>query len=111
MTTFRFDSQGLHELLDSQHGDIARDLLKRGLRVETQAKLNATGKEYGDGTRGPRVQTGRLRSSITEELGVDGQGLFLDVGTAVPYGKHLELGLRNGRKYPFLLPALPAAAG
>lgn len=95
--------------LEGSDGPLIRDLLQRGIRVETQAKLNATGREYGDGSRGPRVQTGRLRSSITHELGRDGGGLYIDIGTAVYYGRYLELGmLRNGAKYPFLMPALPA---
>ncbi len=112
MAEFRYDAHGLHDVLAGPHGPVAKDLLIRGLRVESQAKLNATGKEYGDGTRGPRVQTGRLRSSITEALGVDQRGLFVDVGTNVFYGRLLELGqTRSGRKYPFLVPALAAARG
>lgn len=104
----RFDQDGLKELLSSTEGDVARDLLKRGERVETAAKLNATGKEYGDGTRGPRVQTGRLRTSIATELGRDAQGLFIDVGTNVEYAPYLENGTDRMPAYPFLGPALQA---
>ncbi len=106
MAEVRFDAAGVTELLTQ--GDIALDLLRRGIRVETAAKLNATGREYGDGSRGPRVRTGRLRSSITHELGRDVRSLFIDIGTNVVYGRYLELGLRNGRTYPFMGPALPA---
>lgn len=111
MATVRFDQAGLDLLLQGPSGPVALDLLQRGVRVESAAKLNATGRDYGDGTRGPRVRTGRLRTSITHQLGADGRGLFVDVGTNVPYGRLLELGLtRNGRAYPFLLPALSAAS-
>lgn len=110
MATVRFDPAALELLLAGPSGPIAKDLLQRGVRVESQAKLNATGRDYGDGTRGPRVRTGRLRSSITHALGADAHGLFVDIGTNVHYGRLLELGqTRNGRRYPFLAPALPAA--
>ena len=105
---FRFNPTELAELLAGPQGPVARDLLRRGVRVESQAKINATGREYGDGSRGPRVRTGWLRSSIAHELGRDSQGLYVDVGTNVPYAKPLELGLRNGKTYPFLGPALEA---
>ena len=108
MAEVRFDANGLRELFLSPQGDIARDLARRAIRVESAAKLNATGREYGDGSRGPRVQTGRLRSSITWEIGRDSQGLYADIGTNVPYGKWLEYGTDRMRPYPFLGPALPA---
>lgn len=108
MSTFYFDQDGLRDLLAGSSGPVALDLLRRGVRVETQAKLNATGREYGDGSRGPRVRSGRLRSSITHALGHDSAGLFVDVGTNVPYGKYLEEGTDRMRPYPFLGPALAA---
>jgi HK97 gp10 family phage protein len=108
MSSFHLDRQGVHALLRGAQGDVARDLLRRGARVETAAKINATGREYGDGSRGPRVRTGRLRSSITYQLGQDSQGLFVDIGTNVVYGRYLELGTDRMRPYPFLGPALPA---
>lgn len=110
MSAVTFDPAALQLLLEGPSGPVATDLLRRGVRVETQAKINATGREYGDGTRGPRVRTGRLRASITHQLGADARGLFVDVGTNVPYGRLLELGeTRNGIAYPFLQPALAAA--
>ena len=103
---FRFDPVALAELLAGPSGPVARDLLRRGVRIESQAKINATGREYGDGSRGPRVRTGRLRTSIAHELGRDSQGLFVDVGTNVFYGRILEL--ETNPRYPFLGPALEA---
>lgn len=109
---FRFDQAGLRRLLNSPQGPVARDLGRRAERVRREAVLNATGRAVEGATnaegRGPRVDTGRLRSSIAWQLGSDTVGLYADIGTNVPYGYWLETGLRNGVKYPFLLPALSA---
>ena len=106
MSTFFFREEGLDQLLNGPQGDVARDLARRAQRVADQAKINASGRP------GPNVDTGRLRSSITWELGRDGQGIYADVGTGVHYGRILELGLtRNGARYPFLEPALRQVAG
>lgn len=108
MSSVRLDEQGLRALIAGPHGAVAADLLRRGKRIESQAKINATGRDYGDGSRGPRVQTGRLRSSIAAELGLDARGVFCDVGTNVVYGRYLELGTDRMKPYPFLEPALAA---
>ena len=103
----------LQEFLNGEDGPIFRELVAMAQRVEAQAKLNAsgipvTGANNPEG-RGPNVRTGRLRSSITWLPGRDAIGPFVDVGTPVIYGRYLETGLRNGRTYPFLRPALSAA--
>lgn len=110
-------------LLNDPRSGIARDLGRRAVRVQNAAKLNATGRTVvganNPGGRGPRVDTGRLRSSIAWEIRRDfskardtgGSGLIARVGTNVEYGYYLETGLRNGATYPFLKPALPAARG
>ena len=107
------DDRAIQRLLRSEHGEVARDLSRLAIRVDTEAKLNATGRAVTGANnpegRGPRVQTGRLRSSIGWRLGNDSVGLYADVGTNVEYAKWLEdLGVRGGRTYPFLLPALNA---
>jgi len=105
----------LRRLLTGQHGGVARDLARRVVRVQNQARINATGARGGGASnpesRGPRVDTGRLRASIHWEIREDAQGLEGRIGTNVEYGYYLETGLRNGRTYPFLVPALPAARG
>lgn len=102
-TDFIWNEAELRRLL-GKHGEIARDLSRRAINVQSRAKVNATGRP------GPRVDTGRLRSSISWRLGEDERGVFADIGTGVPYGRILELGLtRNGRRFPFLVPALEAA--
>jgi Bacteriophage HK97-gp10, putative tail-component len=101
--TFILNPAGLAEVLESPAGPVALDLLRRSIRVETQAKLNASGRP------GPNVRTGRLRSSITHRLGVDERGLYAEVGTNVGYGFWVEMGSDRAPAYPYLRPALSAA--
>lgn len=86
MTRVVFNESSLTRLLGSPEGPVARDLLRRAINVENQAKINATGRP------GPNVQTGRLRSSITHDLRRDSIGLVARVGTNVSYGAYVELG-------------------
>lgn len=99
-----WDFVALDRLLRGPQGPVASDLARRAQRVTDQAKVNASGRP------GPNVDTGRLRSSISWRLGEDTEGLYAEIGTGVPYGRILELGLtRNGVAYPFLVPALEMA--
>lgn len=91
-------------LLKGQQGPVARDMLRRGLRVEASAKNFATG--IGGG---PHVRTGRLRSSISTAIGEDSESVYADVGTNVEYAGFVELGTRRAKAYPYLRPALIAA--
>lgn len=91
-------------------------VLAIGARVESQAKLNATGIPVAGARnpqgRGPHIRSGRLRSSITTRPGENQIGPYVDIGTNVFYGRILELeGTRAGTFYPFLGPALRAARG
>lgn len=90
--------------LTSPGGPIARDLQRRGLRIESQAKINASGRP------GPNVDTGRLRSSIHSRLGTDSQGLFVSVGSNVKYAYWVEMGSDRAPAYPYLRPAIKAGA-
>lgn len=96
-------------------GPVMRDLIRRGIRVESAAKKNAsqphrngpnTGSVPG---HGPAVRTGRLRASITHRPGVDALGPYVDVGSAVLYAPYVELGTSRMAARPFLRPALEAA--
>lgn len=106
----------LREFLYGEDGPVFRFLAAGATRVETQAKLNATGIPVEGASnpegRGPRVQSDRLRSSIGQRFGRDEQGPYVDVGTPVFYGKFLEKGWTTSRgnfiRYPFLQPALVA---
>ena len=74
------------------------ELIKRAaLSVERQAKINASGRP------GPRVQTGRLRSSITTEILSNDAAR---VGTNVVYAPFLEFGTSKMPAYPFLFRSL-----
>lgn len=100
---FRWHEVQLQELLRGPTGPVARDVVRRAIRVEGLAKENATHRP------GPMVRSGRLRGSITWRLGQDALGVYADVGTAVEYGYYLEHGTSKMRAYPFLGPALVAA--
>lgn len=92
-----FDDNALRTLFESEDGPVGRELARRTIRVETAAK------------RLSPVDTGRLRSSITHEMGHEGGDLVGRVGTNVDYSPHVELGTSRMRAQPFLRPALDAA--
>jgi phage gpG-like protein len=85
--THRLDLTATRQLLASQQGGVARDMLRRGLLVETQAKRNL------GGASGPkRIDTGRLRSSTNTQLVVrDGRPIAV-VGTNVNYARWVHDG-------------------
>lgn len=95
--TIRFDQAALDRVLNGTNGPVARDLLRRTIRVESAAKRLAP------------VDTGRLRSSITHSLERDSRGLVGFVGTNVEYAIYQEFGTRYQRGQPYLRPALRAA--
>lgn len=124
MSEIVWDQAALFAVLNSPSGFVARDLLRRGVAVESAAKVYASGQGGG-----PQVQSGRLRSSITHALGEDALGLYCDIGTNVEYAPYVEQGhpntahvypKRDGgfgyvsdrptKAYPFLRPALKAGA-
>lgn len=80
-----FNSAELKKLLLSPAGGVARDLIRRGVRVESAAKRNIS-------TNPKRVNTGRLRSSITHHLMYDGRSLSVRVGTNVKYARYVHEG-------------------
>jgi HK97 gp10 family phage protein len=92
----RFDRTALVALLSNPNGEIGRDLQRRALRIEAAAKRLCP------------VDTGRLRASITHELGRDGQGMFALVGTNIDYAIYQEFGTRYMAAQPFLRPAIMA---
>jgi hypothetical protein len=98
----------LESLLHSPTSEIAKELAKFGSKVESQAKINASGRP------GPRVQTGRLRASIGWHVEIESE-IVLYVGFGASYGVFLELGYqhRGGGfvHYPFLKPAVESLGG
>ncbi len=111
---FVADEAGFHHLLESRTGPVGLDLERRLIACVNLAKVYATGAPTSlarnpEG-RGPRVRTGRLRSSIAYEIESTPLGLVGRYGSNVVYARYLETGLRNGATYPFLVPAMTAAA-
>lgn len=96
---FVFDDAGLRELFDSPTGPMAKDLTRRTVRVERTAKRHCP------------VLTGRLRSSITHEIGHDAAGLVGVIGTDVDYAVHVFLGTSKMEGRPALQTALAAEVG
>lgn len=101
-----------------------RDFRRRAQNVVTAARHNATGVAVAGATnpdgRGPRRKTSRLWTSIRYDVGEARVAMSLGDGirtrpveivvfTDVSYAFHLENGVRGGRTYPFLSPALAAA--
>lgn len=112
---FQFNEAAFRHLLE---GAVVADLVKRAIRVEAVAKLNASqsprwgpnsGSEPG---HGPAVRTGRLRASIRWSIpGSDDRGAFVDIGSNVVYAPFVELGTSRMAARPYLRPALEAARG
>jgi bacteriophage HK97-gp10 putative tail-component len=100
---FKPNRHGIERLLNSPQGAVGADLLRRGLRVEAQAKVNASGRP------GPNVDTGRLRSSIRTDLVERDGRVVCRVGAYTEYAVFVELGTDRAPPYPFLQPALSAA--
>lgn len=97
MADIVFDEAALRQLFESENGPVGKELARRTIRVESRAKHLAP------------VDTGRLRSSITHEMGTEGGDLVGRVGTNVEYARHQELGTSRMAAQPFLRPALDAA--
>lgn len=77
---FEIDQAALNRVIRSPDGPVARDMLRRGKRVEGVAR------------RSVRVDTGRLRSSIHTELRVISAVPVARVGTDVSYARFVHDG-------------------
>lgn len=76
------DNGALKSLLASPQGGLYKDMLRRGLKVESKAKQNLS----GDGGGHPkRVDTGRLRSSVITVMITFNGYPAAEVGTNVEY--------------------------
>lgn len=92
MVAFHFSQQlsptAIAALTQSTKGPIAQEMLKRGLLVETRAKLNLNG-----GPSGPqRIDTGRLRASIATTMNLVNGKLLVIVSTNVSYARFVHDG-------------------
>lgn len=84
--TQRLDRAAIARILTSPRGPVARDLLVRGIRVQSQARRNLAGMA-GSGPR--RIHTGRLRSSIAVRLL---SGPIVRIGSNVHYALYVHEG-------------------
>lgn len=80
--THKLDNAAVRELLSGSRGAVARDLYRRGRRVEAKAKRLCP------------VDTGRLRSSISTEVLLVAGRPIIRVGTNVEYALAVHEGHR-----------------
>ena len=78
----------LQFILSSPNGPTAKDLLKRGARVESRAKRNLA----GTSGRPRRINTGLLRASVSTTLVVRPDGLAVRVGSGLYYARYVHDG-------------------
>lgn len=84
--------------------DLEKTILEAALIVERDAKESFKGRDapsvYNEP---PRVDTGRLRASITHRGGRDSEGeYYQEVGTNVEYAADVELGTSETMPHPYL---------
>lgn len=89
-------------ILKSPSGPVAKDLIKRGIKVQSKARLNLGG---GTGSGPKRIDSGLLRASIATQLGTNGDGLAMRVGSGLYYALWVHDGTgihgpRGMRIYP-----------
>lgn len=96
------NGEALQHLLKGPTGPIARQALRRGVRVQAAARRNLGG-TTGSGPK--RVDTGLLRASISVQLRVWGSGdLAVRIGTNVYYALwvHEGTGIYGPRHTPIV---------
>lgn len=100
--TQRLDRAALTRLLNSQRGPVARDLLVRGIRVQSLAKQNLAG-ITGSGPK--RIHTGRLRSSIAVQLLSRNGAPVVRIGSRVHYALYVHEGTGiHGPRHRYIRP-------
>ena len=88
-------------------GLVGKAIRESALIVERDAKLSFKGRgEPSVYNEPPRVDTGRLRASITHRTGEDDGEMYAEVGTNVEYASDVEHGTSQTMPHPFLSYAL-----
>jgi HK97 gp10 family phage protein len=93
------NDRALHKLFAGQDGPVAAHIERICLRIERRAKQLCP------------VDTGRLRSSISTAIIVDGRSISGIVGTNVEYAPYVEFGTSRMEAQPYLRPAFYAVTG
>ena len=97
MSNLEIDARAFLASLDKYQEDVLeglqKDIEKAALTLEKNAKQNCP------------VDTGKLRASITTEVG----NLEAEVGTNVEYALYVEFGTSKQSAQPFMRPALDKA--
>lgn len=98
----KLNQSEINKLLTSPQGPVAKQLIIRGLKVQTLARKNLS----GVGIAPKRVDTGLLRASIATQLrrGHTG-GLVMRIGTPVFYSLYVHEG--TGVYGPRMMPIKP----
>lgn len=86
--TTQLNTEQIRQLTSSPDGAVAKALLRRGLLVETAAKRNLGGTAAAP----KRVDTGRLRSSISTRVTIENGKPVVSVGTNVFYARFVHDG-------------------
>jgi HK97 gp10 family phage protein len=97
------------KLNEKAHTGLAKAILTAAYNVESTAKKMVSRGRTAESIDGapPRVDTGRLRASITHRLKSTDTSVYADVGTNVEYAPELEFGSSARKwKHPFMTPAL-----
>lgn len=97
--TVKWDKAALARMLRGPHGEVAKDIERRCIRIQAAA------------TDLCPVDTGRLRASVSYDVGADNRGVVGYVGSNVEYAPHVELGTARTAARPFLRPAIDAGRG
>lgn len=87
--THKLNQKEINRILTSTSGPVAKGLLIRGYKVQTQARKNLGG---ATGTGPKRVDTGLLRASIAVQLRRGPKGLVVRIGTNVYYAPMVHNG-------------------
>lgn len=98
MSDIIWDDHQLDAILTGPQGGVARDVIQRGIRVHNYAVGHCP------------VDTGHLRSALTWEYELTGDGPSVKVGSNVEYHPFVELGTWKMRARPHLVPGLKMAA-
>ena len=117
LSSYKVNQGAMDRLTRSPMGPIGRDIQRRGIRVTSRMKQNASGRP------GPNIQTGTLVSSIAFlRFGTDSKGILADIGPTghrvvkrgYNYSRVLEGIIPRGGAppsgaYPFIARSLDAA--